>query len=133
MKCPECKNDDTLISTQYQKAPLWRILKFSCLIIAIILLACVFYEVIVDVQTANSAQIKQSAFQFTAGVIDNQTNAGETPSAIARGSLPPATFGWFIIFLILATIFYGIQTYKERQIIAVYTCKKCGNTWIKKN
>lgn len=133
MKCPECKNDEILISTQYQKAPLWRILKFSCLIIAIILLACVFYYAILDVQTANSAQIEQSAFQFTAGVIDNQTNAGETPSGIVRETLPPSAFGWFIIFLILATTFYGIQTYKERKIITVYTCKKCGNTWVEKN
>lgn len=133
MNCPECKTDETQISTQYQKAPLWRILKFSCLIIAIILLACVFYEIIVDGQRTNSAQIEQSTFQLTAGIIDNQTNAGETPSAIVRGTLPPATFGWFIIFLILSTIFYGIQTYKERKIITVYTCKKCENTWIKKN
>ena len=96
-------------------------------------MACVFYEVIVDGQTTNSVQIEQSAFQFTAGIIDNQTNAGETPSAIVRGTLPPATFGWFIIFLILSTIFYGIQTYKERKIITVYTGKKCGNTWIEKN
>ena len=133
MTCPKCQNDEILISTQYQKAPLWKILKFSCLIIAVILLACVFYEAIVKNQTVNSAQIEQSAFQFAAGVIDNQTTAGETPSGIVRETLPPSAFGWFIIFLILATIFYGIQTYKERKIIAAYTCKKCGNTWIEKN
>lgn len=107
--CPICGKEDLVITTQYRKTRLFRVLTYICVVVAAIMLVAFLY---------------QPLYEFI--LIAKGTN-----SSNPEVTEIPFSLGFFVVAAILSAIFYGIQQHLEKQIIAVYTCKTCGHTWIK--
>ena len=123
-KCPKCGSEDIVITIQYRKSLLLRLLKFACIIVIFITIISNMAEIIQDSAFENSESIYTITTQIQLSdkvTPDNIPDGRNNPISAADGLL----LGFTILFIFLEIM----QQWIESKKCICCVCKDCKEIW----
>ena len=122
IKCEKCNSTDVIISVQYCKSTVCRILKFICLIAILITAVSNMAAIIQYDEIGKNLQTQDSIILMIP--------IEYTPDTIPDGIVETNPTGIIIsILAIVAIIIDVIQQWIESKPRIYYFCKSCGEIW----
>lgn len=120
--CPICGSEKIIVTVQYRKMPLIRILKIICIIA---LIATVVFNMAEIIQYNNLDKSSQIA-TITYIPIDI-TSPSQNPSGYAGGGNPTGILLGIFLFILL--ILESVQQWFESKTRIYYACEDCNHSW----
>ena len=122
IKCEKCNSTDVIISVQYCKSTVCRILKFICLIAILITAVLNMAAIIQYDEIGKNLQAQDTTITIQA--------IANTYTSKPAGVVPTNPTGIIILFLAIAAIIIdSIQQWIESKPRVYYYCKTCGEIW----
>lgn len=127
--CKNCHSENVVITIQYHKSTICRVLKFICIIGLLLTVILNMAEVIQYDDLGNKLQTPENTYTIQ-NVCEDITPINSTINNQPSGYVKVNPTGFIILALILVlTLIEFTQQYFESKMRIYYYCKDCGEIW----